>query len=76
MKNGEKININYTHPYPVEFAVIEQIYGIAKINMDVPALELTSEYIKNVKAKIKPEQEKFLQKFYSSFKNLKLNKSN
>lgn len=72
MKKGDKININYTHPYPLEFALIEQVYGIAKINMDVPALVLTSEYINNIKSKIKPEQEKFLEKFYSSFKNLKL----
>ncbi len=74
MKKGEKININYTHPYPIEFALIEQVYGIAKINMDVPALVLTNDYIKEMKSKIKPEQEKFLEKFYSSFKNLKLNK--
>jgi hypothetical protein len=74
MKKGQKININYTHPYPIEFALIEQVYGIAKINMDVPALVLTNDYIKEMRAKIKPEHEKFLQKFYSSFKNLKLNK--
>jgi len=74
MKKGEKININYTHPYPIEFALIEQVYGIAKINMDVPAIVLTEDYIKEMKSKIKPEQEKFLEKFYSSFKNLKLNK--
>jgi hypothetical protein len=74
MKKGEKININYAHPYPLEFALIEQVYGIAKVNMDAPALVLTKDYIKKVRAKIKPEQEKFLQKFYSSFKNLKLNK--
>ena len=72
MKKGEKISINYTHPYPIEFAVIEQVYGIAKINMDVPALKLTKEYIKKVKAKIKPTQESFIKKFYKSFKNLKL----
>ena len=74
MKKGEKININYMHPYPVEFALIEQAYGIAKINLDVPALTLTTEYIKSVKAKIKPEQENFIKKFYKSFNNLKLKK--
>ena len=74
MKKGEKININYTHPYPVEFAVLEQVYGIAKINMDVPALTLTKEYIKRVRAKIKPAQENFLKKFYKSFKNIKFKK--
>jgi hypothetical protein len=74
MKKGDKININYTHPYPIEFALIEQVYGIAKINMDVPVFTLTQEYINKVKSQIKPEHENFLQKFYSSFKNLKLNK--
>jgi len=73
MKKGERINMNYTHPYPLEFAIIEQIYGIAKIKMDTPALTLTKEYIDKVKAKLKPEQEKFLNKFYKSFKNLDLN---
>ena len=56
MKKGEKININYTHPYPIEFAILEQVYGIAKINMDVPALTLTKEYIKKVKSKLQPSQ--------------------
>ena len=70
MKKGEKININYKHPYPIEFALIEQVYGIAKINMDVPALTLTQEYINEVKSKITPKQEKFLEKFYKSFKNI------
>lgn len=74
MNKGDKILLNYTHPYPLEFALIEQVYGIAKVNMDVPALTLTKEYIKETRAKIKPEQEKFLKKFYKSFKNLKLNK--
>lgn len=73
MKKGEKILLNYTHPYPIEFALIEQAYGIAKINMNVPSLILTTEYIKQMKSKIKPEQENFLQKFYSSFKNVNLN---
>ena len=76
MKKGEKININYTHPYPLEFALIEQVYGIAKVNMDVPALTLTKEYIEEAIKKIKPEQEKFLNTFYKSFKNVKLDSKN
>lgn len=72
MKKGEKININYKHPYPVEFAVIEQAYGIAKINEDVPVFTLTKEYIDSVKSKITPEMETFIQKFYKFFKNLVL----
>lgn len=72
MKKGERININYKHPYPLEFAVIEEAYGIAKIDMSIPAKTLTKKYIEETRKKTKPEQEKFLQKFYSSFKNLKL----
>lgn len=74
MKKGERININYIHPYPLEFALIEQAYGIAKINNDVPTKILSKAYINKVRAKIKPEQENFLQKFYSSFKNINLSK--
>jgi len=72
MKKGENILLNYSHPYPIEFAIIEQAWGIAKINMDVPVFTLTKEYIKKIKPKIGEEQEKFLKKFYKSFKNLKL----
>jgi hypothetical protein len=76
MKKGTKININYVHPYPLDFAIIEQSYGIAKINMDVPAVTLTPAYIEGAIKKIKPEQEKFLNTFYKSFKNIKLNSKN
>lgn len=74
MKKGEKIRLNYHHSLPLEFAIIEEVYGIAKINMDVPVLILTKEYINEVKSKLKPKQEKFIQKFYKAFKNLKLKK--
>ena len=74
MKKGDKIRLNYKHPYPVSFALIEQIYGIAKIEMDVPMLTLTKKYIEDTRKKIKPEQEKFINKFYKSFKNVDLNK--
>ena len=72
MKKGQKININYTHPYPIEFALIEQAYGIAKVNMDVPALVLTREYIDEVKGKLQPEMTEYINKFYKSFKNLNI----
>ena len=72
MKKGEKILLNYSHPYPLEFALIEQVYGIAQINMDVPTFVLTREYIDEARKKLKPEQENFVKKFYKSFKNLKL----
>lgn len=72
MKKGEKLLINYVHPYPLEFAVLEQVYGIARINMDVPAITLSKEYIEETRKKIKPKQENFIKKFYKAFKNLKL----
>jgi hypothetical protein len=33
-------------------------------------MTLTKEYIDEVRAKIKPQSESFMKKFYSSFKNL------
>jgi hypothetical protein len=74
MKKGEKILINYTHPYPIEFALIEEAYKIAKIDETIPKIVLTKEYINEVKSKIKPEMENFITKFYKSFKNLSLKK--
>ena len=70
MKKGQKININYTHPYPIGFALIEEAYKIAKIDMSVPKIELTKEYIDKVKAQLKPEQTEYINKFYKSFKNV------
>ena len=72
MKKGEKININYTHPYPLEFALIEEAYKIAKIDISIPAKVLTKEYIKEIKSKLKPEMTNFITKFYKSFKQLNL----
>jgi hypothetical protein len=72
MKKGQKININYTHPYPIEFALIEEAYKIAKIDESVPRIVLTREYINEVKSKLKPEQTEYINKFYKSFKNIKV----
>jgi hypothetical protein len=72
MKKGQKININYTHPYPIEFALIEEAYKIAKIDESVPKIELTREYIDKVKAQLKPEMTDYINKFYKSFKNIKI----
>jgi len=74
LKKGDTINLNYKHPYPIEFALIEQVMGIAKIEMDVPLTTLTNEYIEETKKKLKPAQENFIKKFYKSFKNLKIKK--
>jgi hypothetical protein len=70
MKKGQKININYTHPYPIEFALIEEAYKIAKIDESVPKVTLTREYIDKVKAQLKPEMTNYINKFYKSFKNI------
>jgi len=70
IKKGEEVRLDYYHPYPVEFALIEEAMKIAKINKDVPAFTLTPEYIEKVRKKIKPEQKNFVKKFYAFFKNL------
>ena len=70
MKKGQKIRINYVHPYPVEFALLEEVYKIAKIDESVPRIEITKEYLEEVKTKIKPEMSEYMNKFYLSFKNV------
>jgi len=71
MKAGEKIRINYTHPYPLEFALIEEAAKTAKINEDAPTITLTKEYLDDFKKKLQPEMTEYIEKFYKSFKNLK-----
>jgi hypothetical protein len=71
MKKGEKININYSHPYPLEFALIEEAYKIAKIDEKVPRFVITKEYLEEVKLKLKPEMTEYINSFYKSFKNIK-----
>lgn len=66
---GEEIRIDYTHPYPIEFAIIEEAAKVAKIRMDVPRYELTVDYINEVKAKITPQQNKFSE-FCRKFLNI------
>ncbi len=68
---GEEIRLDYTHPYPIEFAIIEEAANLAKINMDVPAFTLTVDYINDVKNKITPKQRKFSGMVWKFFKNLK-----
>jgi len=71
MKKGQKIRMNYTHPYPVEFALIEEAYKIAKIDESIPRITITKEYLDDVRAKIKPEMREYSESFYKSFKNIK-----
>lgn len=70
IKKGEEIRLDYTHPYPIEFALIEEAMKIAKIRRDVPAHELTVEYINAVKAKITPEQHQYVKRIYKFIKGL------
>lgn len=70
IKKGEEIRLDYTHPYPVEFAIIEEAAKLAKINMNVPRYELTVDYIKSVKEKITPQQRRFVDLIYKFFKDL------
>jgi len=70
IKKGEEIRLDYSHPYPVEFALIEEGMNLAKIKKDVPVFVLTKEYLDTVKDRLTPEQTKFITKFYEFFKNL------
>jgi len=63
LKKGDVVRLEYKHPYPVEFAIIEQGMKLAKINMDVPAFTLTKEYLDEVMKKTTPEQKKFVRKY-------------
>lgn len=70
IKKGEEIRLTYYHPYPVEFALIEEAMNLAKIRKDVPVFTLTADYIKSVKEKTTPEQYKFVEMIYQFFKGL------
>ncbi len=73
-KKGEVININYSHPYPIEFALIEEGWKLATINKDTKVTELTVEYLEEVKKKIKPEMGSYMKKFYEGFKTVNIKK--
>jgi len=75
LKKGEVININYTHPYPIEFALIEEAWKIAQIKKDTKVTELTAEYIEKIKSQIKPDMQNYIKKFYEGFKSINLNKN-
>lgn len=69
-KKGDVININYSHPYPVEFAIIEEAFKIAQIYKDAKVTELTSEYLEDVRKRISPKAIDFTKKFYQSFNSV------
>jgi hypothetical protein len=72
MEKGQVIRMNYTHPYPLEFALIEEAYKIAAINKDAKVTELTSAMIEDVKKKTTPDMNDYINKFYKSFRQVKL----
>lgn len=72
MKKGQEIRMNYTHPYPLEFALIESAYKIASLKKDTKVVELTSAMIEEVKKKTTPSMRDYIEKFYKSFKQVKL----
>ncbi len=71
IKQGEEIRLEYTHPYPIEFALIEEAAKLAIINKDVPMRELTVEYIKDIQNRITPKQRKYSDMVWKFFKDLK-----
>lgn len=71
-KAGEEINLGYKTPYPLEFAIIESIYEIAKVEEGAKVFELTKEMVEKYKTEIKPEQVDYVKKFYAGHKGLKL----
>ena len=64
INKGEEIRIDYSHPYPLEFAILEEGYKIAVIDESVPKLTITPKYLEQVKDKIKPQTEDFLKSSY------------
>ncbi len=71
-KKGEEIRMEYVHPYPLEYAILEKMYGIASLDKNVKYITLTNEQINKIKKKIKPEMEEYTKKFYSSIKGFNL----
>lgn len=74
-KKGEIVNINYTHPYPIEFALIEEAWKIAQVKKDTKVTELTMEYLEKVKKQLQPGMVDYIQKFYKSFKSVNVEKN-
>ncbi len=72
IKNGETVRIGYSHPYPLEFALLEKVYNICTIDESAKVVELSKELIDATKEKITPEMEEFTKKFYAGHQGLKL----
>lgn len=72
VKKGEHVRVDYTHPYPLEFGLLEEVYKIAKVDINEGIIELTKEYIDATREKITPEMIEFTKKFYAGHKGLNL----
>ena len=72
MKKGDEIRLDYIHPYPIEFALIEEAYKIAKIDPKAKVFELTKDFIDDVRKRTKPEAKRYVDRFYKSFKEVKI----
>jgi len=75
IEKGEEITINYSHPYPVEFALLEELYKIAKIDESTPAITISKEFIEEHRSKIHPDNEKFVKSIYSQYMDKDLRKN-
>jgi hypothetical protein len=72
VKKGEHVRVDYSHPYPLEYGLLEQVYKIAKVEMAEKGFELSKELIDATREKITPEMEEFTKKFYEGHKGLAL----
>lgn len=71
-KAGETIRIGYQHPYPIEFAIIEEGMKLAQIDPNREGFIVTPELLKQVKRNTPEASKNFIQKFFQSFKNIGL----
>lgn len=71
-KKGDVVNLTYVHPYPIEFAIIEEAFKIAKIQDGTKVFELTQEFLESVRKRITPKMVDYTKKVYESFNSLNL----
>lgn len=73
-KKGDIIRLNYTHPYPLEFAIIEESMKLAAMDGTMKAVVLTKKMIDGFKKRITPNMHDYVKKIYQSHKQLDLEK--
>lgn len=69
IKKGEKFNVTYKHPYPLEFAAIEDALKLCKIDIDSKVYPFTPDLLKKIKKKNTDEQKNFVKKFFTRILN-------